>query len=86
MSLKFWSDFDLELGDDLLSEPVRQSVLTYLQHERPGLVIIYSRRTRPDQLFDLSRSFLAKDHGHMKKHIDHRTRGPLFQAGIEICC
>ena len=89
---------DLELGDDLLSEPVRQSVLTYLQHERPGLVIIYSFRARPDQLFNLSRSFLEKDHGHMKKHIDHRKKGRRLlefavqvgqlcsKLGLKFCC
>ena len=76
---------DLELGDDLLSEPVRQSVLTYLQHERPGLVIIYSFRARPDQLFNLSRSFLEKDHGHMKKHIDHRKKGRrLLEFAVQV--
>ena len=77
---------DIELGDDLLSEPVRQSVMTHLQHDRPGLVIIYSSRARPDQLFSLSRSFVAKDHANLKKHLDSTRQGrKLLDFALQVC-
>ena len=74
---------DLELGDDLLSDQVQESICTYIRHECPGLVMIYPSRARPDQRFSLRQNFMSMNNAGMKKFVDCRRKGRQL---LEFVC
>ena len=78
--------FDLELGSDLLKRSTQQSVLDYLRHERPGLVIISPPCSPFSSLNNLLKRLRQKNLFALKRYLHHLKEGrALLHFAIEAC-
>ena len=78
--------FDIELGHDLLKPSVQHSVMTYVQQERPGLVIL----SPPCEAFSTLNRLLDRFRQHnlaaLRRHIDKLKRGKvLLNFAMKVC-
>ena len=78
--------FDLVLGDNLLSAGARRSVMNYLQHDRPRLVVV-SPPCRPfSQLQNLSLDSRYKNPVRMQEYMKKLSEGKrLLQFACQVC-
>ena len=78
--------FDIALGHDLLKPAAQQSVLTYLRHERPGLVIVSPPCGPFSQLNGLLSLFRNRNFKALQRYQDKLREGiKLLKFAVKVC-
>ena len=78
--------FDLALGHDLLKLSNQQSILDYINHERPGLVIVSPPCNAFSSLNNLLMKFRQRNIGALKKYIKALDMGKkLLNFAMKVC-
>ena len=84
--LKTGRAFDLALGHDLLKLSNQQSILDYINHERPGLVIVSPPCNAFSSLNNLLMKFRQRNLGALKKYIKALDIGKkLLNFAMKVC-
>ena len=78
--------FDIALGHDLLDPVVQHSVITYLQHERPGLVLLAPPCGSFSQLQNLGKQHRQNNPQSLQKYLSSLRQGKkLLRFACKVC-
>ena len=85
-SLRAGCAFDLVLGHDLLKPSTQHSVMTYIRHERPGLVIVSPPCGPFSQLNGLLSMFRNRNFKALQRYQEKLREGiKLLKFAVKVC-